>query len=231
MPHAYTVPNVGDSGPGWAAEVEAALNDILADGATTAEVASAIATAISNLIGTAPGVLDTLGEISDALADDASFASTMTTALAGKQPLDADLTTIAGQANAAYGLALLTMANAAAVKTSLAIAQADITDNGQVVYTTQVDSYTLVAGDKGTVVEIDKATAASLTVPANASVPFALGTIIEIHQRGAGQVTIVPDAGVTIDSPLGLKISAQYGTASLRKRSTNGWVLSGDTTL
>jgi hypothetical protein len=51
---------------------------------------------IQNVIGTAPANLDTLGELADALADDANFASTVTTSLAGKQPLDSDLTTIAG---------------------------------------------------------------------------------------------------------------------------------------
>jgi hypothetical protein len=40
--------------------------------------------AISNLVGTAPALLDTLGELADALADDEAFAATVTTALAGK---------------------------------------------------------------------------------------------------------------------------------------------------
>lgn len=39
---------------------------------------------IENIIGTAPANLDTLGEIADALNDDASFAATITTALSGK---------------------------------------------------------------------------------------------------------------------------------------------------
>jgi hypothetical protein len=39
---------------------------------------------ITNVIGTAGAALDTLGELSDALNDDANFASTVTTALAGK---------------------------------------------------------------------------------------------------------------------------------------------------
>jgi hypothetical protein len=42
-----------------------------------------------------PAALDTLDELAAALADDANFASTVTTSLAGKQPLDADLTAIA----------------------------------------------------------------------------------------------------------------------------------------
>ncbi len=39
---------------------------------------------IADLVGTAPELLNTLGELSDALADDANFATTVTNALAGK---------------------------------------------------------------------------------------------------------------------------------------------------
>jgi hypothetical protein len=41
-------------------------------------------TAISNLIGAAPAALDTLQELGDALGDDANYAATITSALAGK---------------------------------------------------------------------------------------------------------------------------------------------------
>jgi hypothetical protein len=51
--------------------------------------------AIANLINGAPATLDTLDELAAAIGDDANFAATMTTALAGKQPLDSDLTQIA----------------------------------------------------------------------------------------------------------------------------------------
>ena len=45
---------------------------------------SYVDTQITNIIGAAPAALDTLAEIGDALNDDADFAGTMTTALAGK---------------------------------------------------------------------------------------------------------------------------------------------------
>jgi hypothetical protein len=47
-----------------------------------------------------PAALDTLDELAAALADDANFAASVTTSLAGKQPLDADLTSIAGLVSA-----------------------------------------------------------------------------------------------------------------------------------
>lgn len=235
MPFTFDVPVEGEAGlptePNWATKLIAIIDEIATDAATTAEVNAAISAAIAALVASSPSTLDTLNELATALGDDPNFATTMTTALAGKQPLDADLTAIAALATATFGRSLLTMADAAATKTALAIAQADITDNGQVTYTTQTNDYTLVAGDKGTVVEMNKASAVNLTVPPNSSVPFALGTIIEIHQYGAGQVTVVAGGGVTIRSPLGLKLSAQYATASLRKRGTDEWVLSGDTTI
>lgn len=54
-----------------------------------------VTTAINNLINAAPGALDTLGEIAAQLANDESAVSALTTTVAGKQPLDADLTAIA----------------------------------------------------------------------------------------------------------------------------------------
>jgi hypothetical protein len=46
---------------------------------------SYVGTAIDNLVDGAPGLLDTLNEIAAAIADDENYATTMTTALAGKQ--------------------------------------------------------------------------------------------------------------------------------------------------
>lgn len=92
----------------------------------------------------------------------------------------------------------------------------------------QSDSYTLVKSDAGKVVEMDKATANNLTVPPAADVAWVVGTTIEIYQKGAGQVTVVPGTGVTVRAPNGLKTANQYSTIGLRLRATNEWVLTGD---
>ncbi|HCN8041310.1 TPA: tail fiber protein [Escherichia coli] len=68
--------------------------------ATTAYVRAAI----SALIGSSPEALDTLNELAAALGNDPNFATTMTNALAGKQPLDATLTALAGLATGANKL-------------------------------------------------------------------------------------------------------------------------------
>jgi hypothetical protein len=67
-----------------------------ADIATESYVDAAVSTAVSNLINSSPTALNTLDELAAALGDDANFASTVTNALSQKQPLDADLTSIAG---------------------------------------------------------------------------------------------------------------------------------------
>lgn len=80
-------------------------------------VLNAIATEIANLINSAPGALNDLNELAAALGDDANFAATMTTALAGKQPLNSGLTSIAALSTTATGRSLLAAANAAAIAT------------------------------------------------------------------------------------------------------------------
>lgn len=88
-------------------------------------------------------------------------------------------------------------------------------------------AYTLALADAGTVVEFTSASAVTLTVPANAAVAFPTGTVIEVYVDGAGGVTVAGDTGVTVRNAGAL---AQYATASLRKRATDEWVLTGDVT-
>ncbi|EJG5233699.1 phage tail protein [Escherichia coli] len=65
--------------------------------ASTAYVMAAIAA----LVDSSPDALNTLNELAAALGNDPNFATTMTNALAGKQPKDATLTALAGLATAA----------------------------------------------------------------------------------------------------------------------------------
>ncbi|EEZ0289961.1 phage tail protein [Escherichia coli] len=56
---------------------------------------------IAALVDSSPDALNTLNELAAALGNDPNFATTMTNALAGKQPKDATLTALAGLATAA----------------------------------------------------------------------------------------------------------------------------------
>jgi hypothetical protein len=102
------------------------------------------------------------------------------------------------------------------------------TDNPGVVVNTRVASYTLVLTDAGKLVEMNVATANTLTVPPDSSVNFPIGTVIPGSQEGAG-ITTITASGNTIHSRGEIKTTAgQYAEFSLRKHAANDWRLSGD---
>ena len=92
---------------------------------------------------------------------------------------------------------------------------------------TKSSSYTLVLGDADNdIIEMDNG--GTLTIPTNASVPFLTGTQIMLVQTGASQVTVAGVGGVTVNATPGLKLRAQWSSATLMKRDTNTWLLTGD---
>lgn len=113
-----------------------------------------------------------------------------------------------------------------------AAASADLAETwakGVVGINNQTDDYTLVLTDVGKLIEMEKATAVTLTVPPNADVAFDVNTVILGVQYGAGQVTIAPGSGVTLRAANGaLKTVSQYSQFSLTKRGTNEWLVAGD---
>ena len=101
----------------------------------------------------------------------------------------------------------------------------------QVTIDNKTASYTLVLADANKLIEINNGSANTLGVPLNSTDAFHIGTQILIAQQGAGQTTITPVSGVTLRSSGGkLKISAQYGVATLIKRATDEWYVAGDLT-
>jgi hypothetical protein len=87
----------------------------------------------------------------------------------------------------------------------------------------------LVASDAGDLVTLTNASAITLTVPTNATVPFATGTQITITRAGSGSVTVAGAVGVTVNSADNfLKLRAQWSSATLIKTDTNSWILIGD---
>lgn len=92
-------------------------------------------TLVTGLVGGAPGALDTLKELADALGDDANFASTVTTALALKAPLSSPaLTGTPTAPTAAPTTATAQLATtafvAAAIEALSSLFTSSLTDNG-----------------------------------------------------------------------------------------------------
>lgn len=95
--------------------------------------------------------------------------------------------------------------------------------------TQQGASYHFVLADAGTVVESTAAGAVNFTIDPHTVTNFPVGTIMEVFQYGAGQVTIVAGAGVTLRSDSNaVNTAAQYASIALRQRAQDEWVLSGD---
>ena len=95
---------------------------------TTPEGNALIAAAIAALVNSSPATLDTLAELATALGNDPNFATTITAALAGKQPLDATLTALAALVTAADRLVYATGPDTFAITTFTAFARSLLDD-------------------------------------------------------------------------------------------------------
>lgn len=93
---------------------------------------------------------------------------------------------------------------------------------------TKTADYTLVLADAAAYVRMDVATANTLTVPANSTVAFPVGTVVQLRQVGAGQTTIAAGAGVTINTSETLKLRKAGASGALVKVATDEWDLTGD---
>jgi hypothetical protein len=89
-------------------------------------------------------------------------------------------------------------------------------------------TYTSVLEDNNKIVEMNNASANTFTIPLNSSVAYPVGAQINILQTGAGQTTVAATSGVTVNATPGLKLRAQWSSATLIKRATDTWVLIGD---
>ena len=97
--------------------------------------------------------------------------------------------------------------------------------------TTTAATYTLALTDRNKLVIVNNASANVVNVRLNSVVAFPTGTQILIVQEGAGQITITPEAGVTVASESSkYKTAGRYAMATLIKVATDSWYLSGNLT-
>lgn len=126
---------------------------------------------------------------------------------------------------AGYAVAsIIGLASAAAARTLF-----DVEQKGIAAVAEKTDSATLALSDAGKAIHMNKATANTLTIPANAAVAFATGTFINVVQTGAGLTTIAGATGVTLNgvSAGSAGIAAQWGGVTLHKTAENVWVMVG----
>jgi hypothetical protein len=79
-------------------------------------------------------------------------------------------------------------------------------------------------------IELNSSSPITLSVPTDATLNFPIGTTIDLLRVGTGAVTVaaVTSGTTTINATPGLKLRAQWSSATLMKRAANTWVLLGD---
>lgn len=189
-------------------------------GTNTTQIATTafVKAEVDAVIASAPGALNTLDELAAALGDDANFATTVTNSLAAKAPLASPTFT-----------GTVTLPAAGIVFSDGTQAKEGVPSRTTINSVT--DTYNLSTGGlalRDSLIECNKSTGFTVTIPANSTTAFPVGTSIDILQVGAGQVTIAGAAGVTVNATPGLKLRAQWSSATLFKRATDTWVVMGD---
>ena len=90
-------------------------------------------------------------------------------------------------------------------------------------------TYTLVSGDKNALVQLNNASAITLTLPPSV---FSVGESVDVYQRGAGQVTFAQGSGVTIRSTgataTAPKLRVQYSAATVICIGASEFLVVGD---
>lgn len=75
---------------------------------------------------------------------------------------------------------------------------------------------------------VNSSNAVTITIPLNSSVAFAIGSCITITKIGAGDVTISPSTGVTLNSKDSARtIDGQFSAVTLYKVATDEWDMWG----
>ncbi|MDR3487096.1 MAG: hypothetical protein P4M05_19590 [Bradyrhizobium sp.] len=93
----------------------------------------------------------------------------------------------------------------------------------------QTASYTLKLSDQSGIVEINSASANTLTIPLNSTTNFPIGATITIVQTGTGSTSLAAASGVTLESESSYTLFAgQYASVTLYQSALNTWVAYGN---
>lgn len=97
--------------------------------------------------------------------------------------------------------------------------------NSSIIITESTTSRTLSTNDNGSVIMCTNSSATTITVPTGLDVGFSVTVI----QAGTGQVTFSPSSTTLNNRQSHTKTAGQWGVVSLFQRTSNNFILSGDT--
>lgn len=212
-------------------------------------ISTAVSTAVAGLVDSAPAALDTLNELAAAIADDATFANTITNALANKSDSihthSLDGLSDVSVASATTGQVLnknsdgtwgpITLATGPVSYTSLTdvpltfAPSAHTHDASEITNTIKTitdATYSTVATDNGKMVILAPTTTITVTVT-NTLTP---GQRIDLYFRGT-VATFTAGSGVTLEGAgstgVNLKLATKYTPASIMCVSSGVYALIG----
>jgi len=90
-------------------------------------------------------------------------------------------------------------------------------------------AYNVGTADVGKLVTLSNVAAQTITIPANSSVPFAIGDQINFLNLSTGTATFVAGGTAVIRSAGGkLKLTTQYAVCTVLKWDTDAWIMVGN---
>ena len=90
-------------------------------------------------------------------------------------------------------------------------------------------TYAPALGDEGNYVVCTNASAIAVTIPANASVAFAIGTEIHFEQGGAGAITVgITSDTLNVNANLTKVTNGQYSVCTIKKIAATTWTIFGN---
>ena len=102
------------------------------------------------------------------------------------------------------------------------------TDQASAAIAAYTANHTLALSDAGKLILMTLSSAGTLTIPANASVAFTVGTELELCQYGAGALTVAAASGVTLVSlDSAVLFAGRYACAALKQIAADVWLLTG----
>ncbi len=106
---------------------------------------------------------------------------------------------------------------------------ANLASTGLTVNATGATSYAFAINDAGTWRQFTAGSAVGATIPAHASVPFAIGATILVEQAGGGVVTILAAVGVTLHANGGkVATNGVSAVVAIVQTALNVWNVSGN---